>query len=132
MLFALLCSITTALCLYCVLRRVGQRSVEMAVRLAVRDAEKVSEGERLSFVAQLGTKDAEIKKLRERLALHEAVPTPRSLAHPVLRRGAPPVKRPPEDALHLFEMSRPFTNTSYDALLASSNVVTVEPAGGQS
>jgi hypothetical protein len=29
----------------------------------------------------------------------------------------------------VFEMSRPFTDTSYDALLASSNIVKIEPAG---
>ena len=44
--------------------------------------------------------------------------------------GAPPaklVKRLPQDPLNVFEMSRPFTDTSYDALLASSDVVKVEP-----
>jgi hypothetical protein len=32
--------------------------------------------------------------------------------------------------LNVFEMSRPFTDTSYDALLATSDVVKIEPAGG--
>ena len=42
-------------------------------------------------------------------------------------KPAKPVKRLPQDPLNVFEMSRPFTDTSYDALLATSDVVKVEP-----
>jgi hypothetical protein len=57
------------------------------------------------------------------------------VAKPVARPvGSPPAKLPErklkQDPLNVFEMSRPFTDTSYDALLATSDVVKIEPAGG--
>ena len=41
-----------------------------------------------------------------------------------------PERKLKQDPLNVFEMSRPFTDTSYDALLATSDVVRVEPAKG--
>jgi hypothetical protein len=128
--------ISAALCVYCVLSRVNKRAIELAVRLAVRDIEKEFEIERAQLLAQLesklGAKESELKKARQIVQLHEALPAIGSLAKSKAPAGVPPAKlskRPPEDALHVFEMSRPFTDTSYDALLASSNVVKIEPAG---
>jgi len=130
-------SISAALCVYCILSRVNKRAVELAVRLAVRDIEKEFEIERAQLLAQLesklGAKESELKKARHVAQLHEVVPSIASLAKPkAAAAGTPPAKppkRPQEDALHVFEMSRPFTDTSYDALLAASNVVKIEPAG---
>lgn len=129
-------SISAALCVYCILSRVNKRAIELAVRLAVREVEKEHEIETAKLHAQLearlGAKEGELKKARQIAQPHELVP---SGARPVKAKtpqGAPPakpVKRPREDALHVFEMSRPFTDTSYDALLAASNVVKIEPAG---
>jgi hypothetical protein len=129
-------SISAALCVYCILSRVNKRAVELAVRLAVRDIEKEFEIERAQLLAQLesklGAKESELKKARQVAQLHEVVPSIASLAKPKAAAGTPPAKppkRPQEDALHVFEMSRPFTDTSYDALLAASNIVKIEPAG---
>jgi hypothetical protein len=129
--------ISAALCVYCVLSRVNKRTTELAVRLAVREIEKEFEIERARLLAQLesklGAKEGELKKARTIAQLHEAVPSHVSPVKPKAPAGAAPAKvpakRPREDALHVFEMSRPFTDTSYDALLASSNVVKIEPAG---
>lgn len=129
--------ISTGLVVYCVLKRVNQRAIEIAVRLAVRDVEKEYEVEKARLLAQLeakiGAKEGELKKARQIAQLHEIVPSQPSPAKAKApAAGAPPakpVKRPQEDALHVFEMSRPFTDTQYDALLAASNVVKIEPAG---
>lgn len=137
MLFTLFCCFSTGLAVYCILNRVHRRSVEIAVKLAVRGIEKEYEERNATALAQLaaklGAKDSELSKARRLVELHQAVP---SLGAPALaaakaKPGAPPakpVKKLREDALHVFEMSRPFTDTSYDALLASSEVVKVEPA----
>ena len=131
-------TISAALCVYCILNRVNKRALELAVRLAVLDVEKEFEIERAQLQAQLesklGAKESELKKARQVAQLHEAVPSIGSLAKPKAPPGGVPpaklpAKRPREDALHVFEMSRPFTDTAYDALLASSNVVKIEPAG---
>jgi len=136
MLFTIFCCISTGLCVYCILNRVHRRAIEIAVRLAVRDADKEFEVERASLLArlesQVAAKEGELKKARKLVQLHEAVPSSVSPVKAKTPAGAPakpPAKRPREDALHVFEMSRPFTDTSYDALLASSNVVKIEPAG---
>ncbi len=129
-------SISAALCVYCILSRVNKRAIELAVRLAVREVEKEHEIETAKLHAQLearlGAKEGELKKARQIAQLHELVPSstsPVKAKTPPAAPPAKPVKRPREDALHVFEMSRPFTDTSYDALLASSNVVKIEPAG---
>jgi hypothetical protein len=136
MLITIFSCISTALVVYCILKRVHQRALELAVRLAVREVEKEFEVERAKLLAQveakIGAKEGELKKARQIAQLHEAVPSTASAAKAKAPAGAPPakpVKRPREDALHVFEMSRPFTDTSYDALLAASNVVKIEPAG---
>ena len=140
MLFTIFCCISTGLAMYCILKRVHQRSVEIAVRLAVREVEKEYEGRNDAMIAQLNAKEGELVKARNLVKLHEAVPTmarPASsqAAKPVAKPGgSPPAKLPErklkQDPLNVFEMSRPFTDTSYDALLASSDVVKIEPAGG--
>jgi hypothetical protein len=139
MLFTLFCCISTGLVVYCVLNRVHRRSLDIAVRLAVRDVEKEYEGRNTTMITQLAGKEAELTKVRDRLKLHEAVPgvanrAPTSATAVKAKPGGSPpaqlpVKKLKQDPLNVFEMSRPFTDTSYDALLATSDVVKVEPKG---
>jgi acyl-CoA hydrolase len=132
MLFTIFCCISTGLAVFCICNRVQRRSIEIAVRLAVREAEKEYEHRMGEMLAQMTAKDGELSKARQLVKLHEAVPT-RPVSPPA--RTAPqvaapaPAKKLKQDPLNVFEMSRPFTDTSYDALLASSAVVKVEPAG---
>ena len=145
MLFTLFCCFSTGLVVYCILNRVHRKAIEIAVSLAVRDVEKEYESRNDAMIAQLNAKEGELTKARNLVKLHEAVPTmPRSApaqaarpgtAKPVARPGGSPPAKVPErklkqDPLNVFEMSRPFTDTSYDALLATSDVVKIEPAGG--
>ena len=144
MLFAIFSCISTGLVVYCILTRVHRKSLQIAVSLAVREVEKEYEGRSNVMIAQLNAKEGELTKARNLVKLHEAVPTmsrPTSsvakptTAKPVARpTGSPPAKLPErklrQDPLNVFEMSRPFTDTSYDALLATSDVVKVEPASG--
>jgi len=144
MLFTLFCCFSTGLVVYCILKRVHRKSIEIAVSLAVRDVEKEYEGRNDAMIAQLNAKEGELAKARNLVKLHESVPamsrpTPAAArpttARPVARpTGSPPAKLPErklkQDPLNVFEMSRPFTDTSYDALLATSDVVKIEPAGG--
>ena len=145
MLFTIFCCFSTGLVVYCILKRVHRKSIEIAVSLAVREVEKEYEGRNDAMIAQLNAKEGELVKARNLVKLHEAVPTmPRAApataakpgaTKPVARpTGSPPAKLPErklkQDPLNVFEMSRPFTDTSYDALLASSDVVKIEPAGG--
>ena len=142
MLFTLFCCFSTGLVVYCILNRVHKRSLEIAVRLAVRDVEKEFENRSTTMLSELAGKESELIKVRDRLKLHEAVPgvprlVPATAARsspagsPPRRGGSPPAqlpaKRLKQDPLNVFEMSRPFTDTSYDALLANSDVVKVEP-----
>ncbi len=140
MLFTICCCFSTGLVVYCILKRVHRRDREIAVGLAVRDIEKEYEARYGAMIAQLTAKDGELAKVRNLVKLHEAVPTlGRSTPSPASRTGAKPGGEAPmrvperklkQDPLNVFEMSRPFTDTSYDALLATSDVVKVEPAGG--
>ena len=141
MLITIFCCISTGLCVYCILNRVNRRNIEIAVRLAVRDVEKEFEGRNATMVKQLSSKESELKKARDMVKLHEAVPSqgPATAQAAVpARPGQPkaPVKpalsakeKAKRDGLEMFAMSRPFTDTAYDELLASSDVVKVEAAG---
>jgi hypothetical protein len=132
MLFTLFCCISTGLAMYCILNRVHKRSVEIAVRLAVREMEKEYEQRHMAVLAQLSSKEGELLKARGLVKLHEAVPSTMrpTPAKSLAAASAAPAKKLKQDPLNVFEMSRPFTDTSYDALLASSDVVKVEPAAG--
>ena len=150
MLFTLFCCFSTGLVVYCILNRVHRKAIEIAVSLAVREVEKEYEGRNDAMMAQLNAKEGELTKARNLVKLHEAVPAmsrpaPALVAKPgtakpgttkpgVRPTGSPPAKLPErklkQDPLNVFEMSRPFTDTSYDALLATSDVVKIEPAGG--
>jgi hypothetical protein len=145
MLFTIFCCFSTGLVVYCILKRVHRKSIEIAVSLAVREVEKEYEGRNDAMIAQLNAKEGELVKARNLVKLHEAVPTiarplPASAARPAAAKpvarpaGQAPAKVPErklkQDPLNVFEMSRPFTDTSYDALLATSDVVKIEPAGG--
>jgi hypothetical protein len=128
MLFTIFCCISTGLCVFCILNRVNKRTVQLAVHAAVHEVKKEFHERNSAVFTQLAEKERELAKARELVKLHEAVPT---RPMPKAAAGAPPakpVKRPPQDPLNVFEMSRPFTDTSYDALLASSDVVKVEPS----
>jgi len=145
MLFTIFCCFSTGLVVYCILKRVHRKAIEIAVSLAVRDVEKEYESRNDAMIAQLNAKEGELTKARNLVKLHETVPTMSRVtpgpaarpgtAKPVVRpTGSPPAKVPErrlkQDPLNVFEMSRPFTDTSYDALLATSDVVKIEPAGG--
>lgn len=138
MLFTICCCFSTGLAVYCILKRVHQRSLELAVRMAVREAEKEFEVRSGEMITQLAAKEGELAKARNLVKLHETVPTMARPAPVAARsvaakpRGEAPMRVPErklkQDPLNVFEMSRPFTDTSYDALLASSDVVKVEPS----
>ena len=142
MLFTIFCCFSTGLVVYCILKRVHRRSTEIAVALAVREVETEYEARNGAMIAQLNAKEGELVKARGLVALHEAVPSmqraapakPGAATAAARSGGQPPAKLPErklkQDPLNVFEMSRPFTDTSYDALLATSDVVKVEPAGG--
>ena len=133
MLFTIFACVSTGLAMYCILNRVHRKSVEIAVRLAVREVEKDFEHRNLAMIAQLGAKEGELVKARKLVKLHETVPT---MSRPAPARPTPaaasdsPPKKLKQGPLNVFEMSRPFTDTAYDALLASSDVVKVEPVAG--
>jgi len=137
MLFTIFCCISTGLCIYCILNRVNKRAIEIAVRLAVRDVEKEYESRTVTMANQLNSKDGELKKARDKadglLKLHRAVPStpPPAIAGKPVAKAMPPAKsakqKLKDEGLEVFAMSRPFTDTSYDALLAATDVVKVEP-----
>jgi len=125
--FTLFCCFSTGLAVFCILNRINKRTVQLAVQAALNEAKAEIRADNSGLVAELAAKERELNKVRERLKLHEAVP---NLGVSRVSQGSPPakpVKRPAQDPLNVFEMSLPFTDTSYDALLATSDVVKVEP-----
>jgi hypothetical protein len=141
MLFTIFCCFSTGLTVYCILKRVHRNAIELAVRLAVREVEKEYENQNLAEAAKLNArltaKEGELAKARTLVKLHETVPvtaprsaSPASAQKPASGAAKVPERKLKQDPLNVFEMSRPFTDTSYDALLASSDVVRVEPAKG--
>lgn len=133
MLFTIFACVSTGLAMYCILNRVHRKSMEIAVRLAVREVEKDFESRNLAMIAQLNAKEGELVKARQIAKLHETVPT---TSRPAPAKPSPPAandsptKKVKQGPLTAFEMSRPFTDTAYDALLASSDIVKVEPVAG--
>ncbi len=130
MFFTIFCSITTGLAVFCILNRINKRTVELAVHAAVHEAKKEFLAQNSSsatqLAAQVAAKERELAKARELVKLHEAVP---SSMPAVKGKDKDKNKKAPREGLEVFAMSRPFTDTSYDALLATSDVVRVEPAG---
>ncbi len=128
MLFTLFCCISTGLVVFCVLRRVNRRTVEIAVHAAVHEVKKELHERNATMVAQLATKERELTKAREMVKLHEAVP-----GKPRPEVPATPTKASQAElksaGLDVFAMSRPFTDTSYNELLAATDLVKVEAAG---
>src|SRR3954453_19424145 len=135
MLFTIFCCISTGLAVYCILKRVHRNATEIAVRLAVREVEKEYENQNLAEAAKLNArltaKEGELAQARTLVRLHETVPLPvprspspaSSPKKPPTRAAKVPDRKLKQDPLNVFEMSRPFTDPSYDALLASSDVV---------
>ena len=74
----ILCSFSTGLAVYCILRRVHGKNVEIAVRLAVREVEKEFERQHLAEAAKLNAKltarEGELAQARTLVKLHETVP----------------------------------------------------------
>ncbi|HEY4956894.1 MAG TPA: hypothetical protein VII31_03695 [Caldimonas sp.] len=130
MFFTIFCCISTALLVFCVLNRINKRTVELAVHAAVHEAKKEflaqSSSSTNQMAAQVAAKERELTKARELVKLHEAVPSTMPAAKSSSAKGKD--KKAPREGLEVFAMSRPFTDTSYDALLATSDVVKVEPA----
>ena len=140
MLFTILCSFSAGLTVFCILNRINKRSVELAVRLAVREVEKEFEGRNAAMMAQIARKEEELKKARDKaeslVKLHAAVPS-------AMPRVAPPAAKPvsPKEAaqarkeklksegLEVFAMTRPFTDTSFGELLRTTNVEKIEASG---
>jgi hypothetical protein len=129
MFFTIFCCISTGLAVYCILKRMNKRAIDLAVHSAVHEVKKELHDRNATMVAQLAGKEGELNKARDLVKLHEAVPT---RALPATRTAAASARssseKPQREALDVFAMSRPFTDTSYDALLAVSDVVKVEPA----
>ena len=131
MFYTVFFSFASGFLVYCVLKRVNQRSVELAVHAAVHEIKKEFQERHATVVAQMASKDRELNKARELSKLHQAVPTP-TVPATSPTRAADALRSPggklPGEGLDLFAMSRPFTDTSYDVLMAVSDVVKVEPA----
>ena len=148
MLFTIFCCFSTGLA-----RRLhpqagaSARAIEIAVSLAVRDVEKEYEGRNDAMIAQLNAKEGELDQGAQprQAARGRADDVARDAracrqtrdgkaggrpARSARRPAKVPERRLKQDPLNVFEMSRPFTDTSYDALLATSDVVKIEPAGG--
>jgi hypothetical protein len=127
MYFTIFCCISTALAVFCILNRINKRTVQLAVHAAVHEAKKDFLAQNTSssskLAAQVAAKERELAKARELVKLHEAVPSSMPAA-----KSKSKDKKAPREGLEVFAMSRPFTDTSYDALLASSDVEKVEPA----
>ena len=141
MLFTILCSFSAGLTVYCILNRVNKRSVELAVRLAVREIEKEFEGRNGAMMAQLARKEEELKKARDKtqelLKLHRVVPAgprpaqPAAAAKPVSPKEAAQARKEKlkSEGLEVFAMTRPFTDTSFGELLRTTNVEKIEANG---
>jgi hypothetical protein len=132
MFFTIFCCISTGLTLYCILNRFNKRSMELAVHAAVHEVKKELHERHSAVIAQLTVKERELSRLRELLKLHEAIPSARVPGAPAAlaaSAGSRAGKKKPREGYELFEMSQPFTDTSYNALLAATEVVKVEPAG---
>ena len=113
--------------------------MEIAVRLAVREAEKEFEGRNAAMKSQLSLKEDELKKARELVKLHQVVPS-RARPTPIATagqarspaKGAPALSRKEQlkrEGLEVFAMTRPFTDTSFGELLRTTEVVKIEATG---
>ena len=139
MLFTILCCFSTGLTVFCIVKRVNKRAVEIAVRLAVREVEKEYEGRNDAMKAQLARKEEELKKAQEKaqglVKLHQAVPSaPRAAAPPVAAQAKPMSKEAMKaklksEGLEVFAMTRPFTDTSFGELLRTTHVEKIEAGG---
>ncbi|HZW74782.1 MAG TPA: hypothetical protein VFF43_14625 [Caldimonas sp.] len=140
MLFTILCCFSSGLTVFCILNRVNKRSVEVAVKLAVREVEKEFEGRNAAMMAQIARKEEELKKARDKaqelLKLHEAVPSRPRPAQPVAAKPVSPKEaaqarkeKLKSEGLEVFAMTRPFTDTSFGELLRTTNVEKIEASG---
>ena len=141
MLFTILCCFSTGLTVFCILNRINKRSVEVAVKLAVREVEKEYEGRNAAMMAQLARKEEELKKARDKaqelLKIHETVPSrpraaqPAAAAKPVSPKEAAQARKEKlkSEGLEVFAMTRPFTDTSFGELLRTTNVEKIEANG---
>ena len=134
----LLSCLATGGVVFCVLARFHKRSRELAVEAAVHGVKKDMHARHLAMLDQLAAKETELTKARDLVKLHEAVPSSAAAASALRKeaaRGGKPAKagasaeKPAKrEGLELFAMSKPFTDTAFDQLLASTDVVSVEAA----
>ncbi len=137
MFFTIFCCISTALTLYCILNRFNKRTVELAANQAAYHVKKEMYERYQALAQQLAAKEREVSRLREQLKLHEAVSArkamPGTLTPGMITPGtidlSPPEKKKPREGFERFEMTAPFTETAYNALLRATEVVKVEPVG---
>jgi hypothetical protein len=139
MLFAILCSFSAGLTVFCILNRVHKRALELAVKLAVREVEKEYEGRAGVMKAQLARKEDELKKAQEKaqqlVKLHSAVPSPSRAAPTAAAKPQPKEtaqarkEKLKSEGLEVFAMTRPFTDTSFGELLRTTNVEKIEASG---
>jgi hypothetical protein len=131
MFFTIFCCVSTALSLYCILKRFNKRTVELAVHASSYQVKKEMYERYTALAKQLATKELELNRMREKLKLHEAVPAHRVpvVKTPAAAADALPGKKKARQGLELFEMTAPFTETSYNDLLRATEVVKVEPVG---
>ncbi len=132
MFFTIFCCISTGLTLYCILNRFNKRTVDLAANAAAYHVKKEMYERYQALAAQLAAKEREVSRIRERLKLHESM-SARKVMPGSIPPGAidlaPPGKKKPREGFERFEMTAPFTETAYDALLRSTEVVKVEPVG---
>jgi len=136
MLFTIFCCISTGLTLYCILNRFNKRTVEIASNLAAYHVKKEMYERYQALAQQLAAKEREVSRIRERLKLHETASARKAMPPgSTITPGsapmhlAPPEKKKPREGFERFEMTAPFTETAYNALLRATEVVKVEPVG---
>ena len=134
MLFTIFCCISTALTTYCILSRFNKRTVDLVANQAAYHVKKEMYERYQALAKQLAAKEREVSRIRERLKLHEATSARKAMppgstitpgsAAPHL---APPEKKKPREGFERFEMTAPFTETAYNALLRATEIEKVEP-----
>ena len=137
MFFTIFCCISTALTLYCILNRFNKRTVELAANAASYHVKKEMYERYKALAVQLAAKERELSRIRERLKLHVAMSArrvvPGTITTGAITPGAidtaPPKKKKPREGFERFEMTAPFTETAYNALLRATEIEKVEPVG---
>ena len=136
MLFTIFCCISTGLCVYCILNRVNKRDGrDRGSPRGARDGEGIRgtqrhhgrpvehQGRRAEEGARQGTAAREAARGRSLAAAGGPAAKSPAKAAATAKSAKEKLK---SEGLEVFAMSRPFTDTQYDALLAATEVVKVE------